>query len=162
MTIELLTGDMWERFGEPGTVMVLAANCAGVMGAGQVAPYPGRDPEGYGYYRALCASGSILIGRPRLIYGRCQVALAFPTMERPGERSRYDWIESGIRSWAISIQREFAYSAFGHTWLVPMLGCGIGGLDPERVAAILTEHLTPIEGHTFAIFGPRPGREGGR
>lgn len=89
--IEFANGDMWERYGEPDTIMVLAANCAGVMGAGQVKPYPKREPGGYATYRRFCNMqplGPIRLGSVMPIGGEYGTALIFPTMAKPGMPSK--------------------------------------------------------------------------
>lgn len=156
--IEYATGDMWERYGEPDTIMVLAANCAGVMGAGQVKPYPKRDPAGYALYRKLCRiqplGSPITMGSVLPIGGDHGKSLIFPTMAKPGWPAQEHWIIEGCKDWARLLTEHGPWKPW--TWLVPMLGCGIGGLDPERVTAILIEHLSPIPDHTFVLYGPQP------
>lgn len=160
MPIEYATGDMWERYGEPGTIMVLAANCAGVMGAGQVKPYPKREPAGYATYQKFCRMqplGPIRMGTVLPMGGENGSALIFPTMAKPGMKSSESWIIKGCQHW-VRLMTDRPWNRHW-TWLVPMLGCGIGGLDPERVTAILVEHLAPVEGQTFVLYQSLKGEK---
>ena len=38
---------------------------------------------------------------------------------------------------------------------VPQLGCGLGGLEWEKVLNLIRKYLGPIQHITFYIYGPR-------
>lgn len=127
--IELTRGDILTCDAE---ALVNAVNCVGVAGKGLALQFRHAFPEGYEAYRKACHAGIVRPGRvhvsstsrpcgPRFI-------VDFPTKRHWRDASRIEDVESGLRSLVDEVRRLGIRSI-----AVPALGCGLGGLDWQRV-----------------------------
>ena len=152
--IEFVHGDM---FATSADVRVNTVNCVGVMGAGVALAFKRRYPEMFEAYVHDCEDGLVRPGRLqvwRSLNGECVVN--FPTKRHWRDRSRYEDIESGLDA-----LRAYLSDCGPVSVTVPALGCGHGGLDWDRVSAMIQSKLDGVEAH-IRVFSPIESRRAGR
>lgn len=113
-------------------------NTVGAMGAGIAKMFSATWKNMYLEYREECRSG-ILIPGTTSIYplddseaiGSISYVVNIASQDNPGANARYEWLESGLSS-AVMQLTSLGVRSFG----IPMIGAGIGGLEPEKVLDI--------------------------
>ena len=123
-------GNMFDNLQSVPTKTV---NCKGEIGKGIALEAAQRYPLIEERYKQLCRHGLILPGRPRLIEQERQVLL-FPTKNDWRYKSRYEWIDEGLR-------RIANKSEYLNRLSLPPLGCGNGGLDWNIVRQMIHDYL---------------------
>ncbi|MDJ0277682.1 macro domain-containing protein [Sphingomonas sp. 2R-10] len=134
-------------------MLVNAVNCAGVMGAGIALAFRRRHPDMFDDYRRVCLAGRLRPGRLhvwRLPDGRRIVNL--PTKRHWRDGSRYGDIDAGLAALRTCIERFEPASV-----AVPALGCGCGGLDWQRIAAMIRATLVDLDARIL-FYQPRASR----
>lgn len=126
-------------FDSPAHVLVCPVNCEGTMGAGLALEFSKRYPGIVKQYKELCTSGMLEPGAPLLVSENGRSILLFPTKVFWRQGSRYEWIEEGLETFV----KTYGNGANGKSFAFPMLGCGLGGLDKDRVVTLFHKHLVP-------------------
>lgn len=148
--ITITEGDLLKSDAE---ALVNAVNCVGHMGKGIALQFKKAFPANYEAYRHACAVGEVKPGRmfihetgslfnPRFI-------INFPTKRHWREASRYEDIEHGLASIVEDILRLRIQSV-----AVPPLGCGLGGLDWERVHVMIERAFTRLPEVDLWLYCP--------
>lgn len=121
----------------PGmTLLVNPVNAKGVMGRGLARDFARRYPGIVEPYRLGCLSGRMGPGALRVDRVAERVAVVgLATKGDWRDPSHEDDVAAGTVLLAELIRREAAKGPVRA--LVPMLGCGLGGLDPVRVATMM-------------------------
>jgi len=134
--------------------LVNAVNCVGVMGKGIAKEFRERWPHMFKAYQAACRSGDVRIGRPFLWREGSRPILNVPTKEHWREPSRYEFVEAGLKAIRDNA-REWGLTSMA----LPALGCGLGGLEWEKVRLLIVEYLgdLPID---IEVFEPVPTSAG--
>ncbi len=142
MSVTMMAGDM---FLSPAGILVNPCNIHGVSGAGLSREFAKRFPQSTIEYKRACAQGKLRMGRPwtaPLMENGKQV-LYFPTKDSWRQPSRIEWIEQGLE---YILKNPFWFShSVTDSYAFPLLGCGLGGLDPERVKPLMTTSLSQLE-----------------
>ena len=113
-------------------------NAVGVMGSGIAPEFKKRWPDMYEEYRKLCQTDQLGGGEvfpwyhtgtsaPNCIFNMC-------TQIEPGANAKYPLIRKAFET-LVSDITEFSLSV--ETLAIPMIGCGIGGLDSAAVLEII-------------------------
>lgn len=148
--LRFTTGDMFET---PADIRVNTVNCVGVMGAGVALAFRNRLPEMFEEYKRECELGHL---RPGKLYIWKSLSgdwvINFPTKRHWREKSRYEDIELGL----IAL-RDYLVEQGKVRVTLPALGCGHGGLDWNRVAPMIQEHLQELEAEII-VFDPADSR----
>lgn len=113
-------------------------NTKGVMGAGIAKEFRDRFPENYRVYKEWCDKKLFDPGETIAYLDVDQTNVKtywvhnIASQDKPGANARYDWLESALwRSVEIVVEK-------GETSIaIPLIGCGIGGLEWSRVEDIL-------------------------
>lgn len=141
--IRFVDGDM---FSIPADILVNTVNCVGVMGAGVAAEFKKRYPEMYKDYVNRCRRKELKPGCPYLwqnpsIFGdgKDELIINFPTKDNWRDPSKYEYVEDGLVR-----MRDLLSHADGRTVVMPAVGCGHGGLNWERIKAMIMHYLTGI------------------
>lgn len=129
--------------------LVNAVNCVGVAGAGLARQFRDRWPEQVAEYTAFCRAGSM---RPGIVHeallpdGRS--ILSVPTKWHYRNAARFEDVRLGIAALASHLRDQAVPSA-----AVPALGCGLGGLPPARVLAVVETALSglPMEIYLYGF-----------
>lgn len=118
-------------------VIVNSVNCIGVMGKGIAKEFRERWPKMFEEYRKVCRDGRLWPGNPHWFYigGLFDIGpkwiLNFPSKVDWLKAARYEYIQLGFDSLTHDIAAGKANGM--KSFAFPLLGCGVGGLDPERV-----------------------------
>jgi O-acetyl-ADP-ribose deacetylase (regulator of RNase III) len=126
-------------------VIVCPVNTVGVMGGGLALAFRQRWPEVEGFYLAKLAQGKLKINQPCLLFGHPYSKpprpdiLLFPTKEDWRNPSKYSYITNGL-DYFLHVGGNIESIAF------PLLGAGLGGLDPQKVYELMIKKLAPHKG----------------
>jgi putative DNA methylase len=148
--LRFTTGDMFET---PADIRVNTVNCVGVMGAGVALAFRNRLPEMFVEYKRECELGHVRPGKLHIWKNLSgDWVINFPTKRHWREKSRYEDIELGL----VALKDYLAKQGNVRVTL-PALGCGHGGLDWNRVAPMIEEHLQGLEAEII-VFDPADSR----
>jgi len=145
MSVQYLHGDLTL---DGADIIVNPVNAIGIMGKGVALAFKNRWPEIMSEYRRSCMTGQInpgscvLFQHPDAPTTRFWAALA--TKGHWKEPSRYEWIESGLKELATR-----AHSVNAETVAIPMVGCGNGGLDWNRVRPMILTIMSEFDLHIY-------------
>lgn len=124
--------------------LVNTVNTMGVMGKGIALQFKEAYPENFRVYKKACdnkelAPGKLLLVRELDLSGE-RVIINFPTKTQWWLKSKYSYVEDGLKELARVIEEENIQSI-----AIPPLGCGNGGLKWEKVKALIEKYLTGLE-----------------
>ena len=134
-------------FDVPAQAIVNPVNLVGVAGKGLALEFKLRYPEAFEYYRAQCKSGAFQVGNILAYYipntdyyerGETELILNFPTKIHWRNESDYASIEEGLNALVKCTNSEKLYSI-----AIPPLGCGLGGLDRNKVKDMILQLYCP-------------------
>lgn len=80
-----------------------------------------------------------------------QHVVFFPTKNHWKNPSKYEYIESGMRSLANLLKKDDVSVS---SVAIPALGCGLGGLDPETVSKIIIRELSDLGEIKIYLLSP--------
>lgn len=119
--------------------IVNAVNCVGVMGKGLALQYKNRYPKMFEEYRKICLNSSFYPGCLHLYNASDYKIINFPTKNDWRNPSEYRYIEAGLETFkAVYKNWDIVSIAF------PPLGCGLGGLEQEKILAMIKEKLEDL------------------
>lgn len=120
--------------------IVNTVNCVGVMGTGLALEFQLRFPEMEKDYVERCSQKKVEVGRPYLYkeYDDPWI-LNFPTKYHWKYPSKIEWVEQGLKYFAVNYQRGGITSA-----AFPKLGCSNGGLDWSLVSPLMEKYLQDL------------------
>lgn len=133
-------------FSENSDCYVNAVNCIGIMGKGIALDFKLRFNKAYKEYKKLCEDGLLNLyegGSLHVDYhetvnnGKECYIYQFPTMYRPGEKSKLETIKNGMSDLVetLNICEEIKKIS------IPPIGCGIGRLNKIDVEKIIKEEI---------------------
>ena len=152
-------GDIF-NYQTPGVLLVNPVNTEGVSGCGLAKAFRERFPDMFKAYRAACDPNftGIRLDVGRLLF--LQVAApqdpfeemticCFPTKKEWRYPSQLSYIEQGLEKLA-----EFLTNCGGayRKVVIPMLGCGAGGLPREEVIPLFTKYLGTINDKEIIVL----------
>lgn len=152
MTIEYRRGDLFAQ--HDITAYAHGCNCRGVMGAGIAAQFRARYPLMYRTYRSACRGGLLTLGMVmpwqaadgKMIYN-------LMTQDQPGPDAR-PWAITTAAGQMIQLARLCRVRTIG----LPMIGCGIGGLNPEDLDRCLQPFATAPVRLVVVEYAPAEAR----
>ncbi|MBL0262591.1 MAG: macro domain-containing protein [Leptospiraceae bacterium] len=125
--------------------LVNTVNTVGVMGKGIALQFKNQFSNNFKLYSKACKEGKVEIGKlffteeESLIAGK-KIIINFPTKTDWRKPSEYDYIESGLRELAkLIIEKNI------HSIAIPPLGAGHGGLEWNRVKALMQKYLADLD-----------------
>ena len=148
--IELTCGNILNADTE---AVVNTVNGVGVMGKGIALHFKKAFPENFKAYEAACRHREIQPGRmfvfetghifnPRYI-------INFPTKRHWRDRSHYEDVVVGSKALVAEVRNRNIRSI-----AIPPLGCGLGGLDWEKVRVIIEEAFSAAPDVEVKLFEP--------
>lgn len=137
-------------FDAKAQTLVNTVNCVGVMGKGLAKEFRDRWPEMCRHYQVACRRGELRSGKPFLYRDLGIQILCFPTKDNWKGPSKYEFIEAGLQA-IREHYREWEITSLA----LPALGCGLGGLEWDKVKALMEKILgdLPIE---IEVYEPGP------
>ena len=157
LNIRFVDGDM---FSIPADILVNTVNCVGVMGAGVAAEFKKRYPEMYKDYVNRCRRKELKPGCPYLWQnpsmfgeGKEELIINFPTKDNWRDPSKYEYVEDGLIR-----MRDLLSHADGRTVVMPAVGCGHGGLNWERIKAMIVRYLSDVNAN-FVVTEPKNSQQ---
>ena len=136
--INIVSGNLLDS---SASALVNPVNTVGVMGKGIALQFKEAFPHNYEAYRIACKDktlniGDILVEKDfNTAYGE-KLIINFPTKQHWKQPSKYEYIESGLKSLVKYITENKIISI-----AIPPLGCGNGGLDWNIVKPMIETHL---------------------
>lgn len=120
-------------------VLFNPVNTKGVMGKGLAAQFKKRYPSHFVKYRDLCYSKKLKAGQPELVKDKTgQFIMLFPTKTHWQYKSKIEYIEKGL----IYVKDNYN---LGESIALPMLGCGLGGLEWADVKDLIYKYCPDME-----------------
>lgn len=148
--IELTQGDILKADVE---ALVNTVNCVGIMGRGIALQFRKAFPENFKAYEAACKAHQVQPGK-MFIYDLNRLynprfIINFPTKRHWKGKSRIEDIKSGLADLISVIQQQQIRSV-----AIPPLGCGLGGLNWEKVRPLIIEAFQSVPEVTVFLFEP--------
>lgn len=133
---EMITVVHGDIFNSKCQTIVNAVNCVGVMGKGLALQFKNKYPEMFEEYQKICANKSFYPGCLHLYNATDHKIINFPTKNDWRNPSEYQYIEAGLETF------KTIYKSWGITSIaIPPLGCGLGGLEQEKVLKLIEKKL---------------------
>jgi len=129
--------------------LVNAVNCQGVMGKGIALAFKESFPRNFETYKRACDNGSMKIGEVLLVEEKGKIIVNFPTKDSWRKKSTYDFISQGLESLAKAMVDKKITSIS-----IPPLGCGNGGLDWNKVEALILATFEKMDNIEVVIYPP--------
>lgn len=139
--IHYVTGNL---LAAPDEALVNTVNTVGVMGKGIALQFKDSYPYNFSMYQQACKEGSIfpgklLVTRDSNLSGDSKWIINFPTKKDWKHRSKYEYIENGLKDLVRVIDKYQIKSI-----AIPPLGCGNGGLKWSNVKEMMEMHLSAL------------------
>jgi O-acetyl-ADP-ribose deacetylase (regulator of RNase III) len=146
--LELRNGDLFRSGCE---AIVNAVNCVGVMGGGLALQFKVIFPEMDKEYQKVCREGLLKPGKMHIWKGDNFYIINFPTKDEIWNNSEYEYIEAGLVALGEEIKKLGIKSV-----ALPALGCGLGGLDWNKVFEMIQKyHDVRWNDILVAVYEPR-------
>jgi O-acetyl-ADP-ribose deacetylase (regulator of RNase III) len=133
--------------------LVNTVNTVGVMGKGIALQFKTEFPYNFEVYKAACKNkelepGKLLVVKESTKEGD-KIIINFPTKTDWFRKSKYEYIEQGLKELAKVIQKDRIKSI-----AIPPLGCGNGGLKWDKVKPLIEKHLGGIDDIDIIVYEP--------
>ena len=134
--------------------LVNTVNCVGTMGKGIALQFKKAWPDNNVAYEKACRKGQLRPGSVQVFSTGMMVnpryIINFPTKKHWREKSHYTYIEQGLDALVNEIRSRHIASV-----AVPPLGCGLGGLDWNRVKQIIEDRFSAMADVQVLVFEPK-------
>jgi O-acetyl-ADP-ribose deacetylase (regulator of RNase III) len=133
--------------------LVNTVNTVGVMGKGIALQFKEEFPYNFKVYQAACKRqelkpGKLLVVHEAKLDGE-RIIINFPTKTEWHLKSRYEYIEEGLKELArVIVDNKITSIA------IPPLGCGNGGLKWEKVKPLIERHLGSLLDVDIHVYEP--------
>jgi O-acetyl-ADP-ribose deacetylase (regulator of RNase III) len=137
----------------PSQALINTVNTMGVMGKGIALQFKEAFPENFKQYAQACKTkllqpGQLLIVKENTLHGE-RIIVNFPTKTEWFQKSKYEYIESGLQALVLELQKGEIKSI-----AIPPLGCGNGGLQWDKVKQMIEKHLSSLKDTDILIYEP--------
>jgi O-acetyl-ADP-ribose deacetylase (regulator of RNase III) len=133
--------------------LVNTVNCNGFMGKGIALQFKKAYPRNYDAYHKACQVGEVKPGSMFVVELHSMLnpkyIVNFPTKRHWRADSRYEDIESGLEALISEVLRRGIKSI-----AVPALGCGLGGLDWNKVRLMIETAFATLPDVRVLLFEP--------
>lgn len=153
------TGNLFDT---DATYIGHGVNCQGDMSGGIAKVFRERYPYNYMRYKAVCKDGTLLPGSfLPVIDGQgkdARVVVNLASQNQPGADATYSWLIASLYSVATYASDPDRMTDFGNVIAIPEIGCGIGGLEWDKVefAIETVEMLRPSVEFEVWHYGEKP------
>ena len=135
MTVRTMYGDL---LNSEAPILVNTVNCVGVMGAGIALQFRQRFPHNYAVYRRACDRKLLKPGGVLRVSDDGRTILNVATKDHWRNPSQLVWIEQILHALYTT------YAATDDMIAMPLLGCGLGGLNPETVKLLIHRFFSDV------------------
>lgn len=128
--------------------LVNPVNIKGIMGKGLALAFKTKYPAHFENYKRACQSGEMTTEKVlayQEINGPMIICLA--TKEDWRDSSKIEYVSAGLDDLAKQIKALGVRSI-----AIPKLGCGLGGLDWNKVRPLIVEKMSTIDGIDVEIY----------
>ena len=122
-------------------------NCQGVMGAGIAKAFYDKFPNNYHQYRGMCNRNLLQPGLIMPFWESGLIIVNLATQDRTGADARYDAVLDSTRNAA-----EWLMNCGVDRLAIPLIGCGIGGLEWPKVETVLLAVEVLYPGFEFEVW----------
>lgn len=148
--IRIEKGNVLEAHAE---ALVNTVNSVGFMGKGIALQFKKAYPDNFNAYQKACRAdqvnpGQMFIFETGSLLG-VKYIINFPTKKHWRGNSQYEYIEAGLRALIEDIRRLGIRSI-----AIPPLGCGLGGLDWNRVRPMIEEAFKVLPEVEVILYEP--------
>lgn len=126
-------------FCSPAEALVNTVNCEGVMGKGLAYQFKKKYPLMEKDYIKACKLNRLSPGNLHFFYENKKLIINFPTKNKWREKSKLNYIESGLRN----LKKELVLRNIKSV-AIPPLGSGNGGLNWNEVKHLIVRELDEI------------------
>ena len=127
-------------FNSDADALVNPVNTVGVMGAGLARAFREKYPKNYKVYKKACDDKTLKIGECLGFFEEGKWIINFPTKIHWNNPSKLEYITSGLFDLI-----EMCDWLEINSVAVPMLGCGLGGLNKEEVKPLIIKAFKGAE-----------------
>lgn len=120
--------------------LVNPVNCIGVMGKGLALEFKNKYPLNFEIYKKACDNASFNIGNLLIVPVDNKFIVNFPTKKHWRNKSDLEFIKIGLEELKVAI-KDFNIKSIA----LPKLGCGLGGLDWNKVFDLIKDFHNSIE-----------------
>jgi appr-1-p processing enzyme family protein len=128
--------------------LVNPVNIKGIMGKGLALAFKTKYPAHFENYKRACQNGEMTTDKVlayQEINGPMIICLA--TKDDWRDSSKIEYVSAGLDDLAKQIE------TFGiRSIAIPKLGCGLGGLDWNKVRPLIVEKMSAIDGISVEIY----------
>lgn len=130
-------------------------NTIGIMGKGLALEFKLKYPKMFAKYREICERNRLKVGMVMMLDEPNEPNIyLFPTKTDWRLPSSMGYIESGL----IALASLLDDTHLPYSIAVPLLGCGLGGLDESEVIKLIYKHLGSLP-HTIYLSTYKPGKQ---
>lgn len=133
--------------------LVNTVNCVGFMGKGVALQFKKAYPENFHAYQRACRNREVKPGRMFIFDCGSMLGVRyiinFPTKRHWKGKSRYQDIEAGLAALVQDVRRLRIRSI-----AIPPLGCGLGGLDWNRVRPMIERAFAALPEVEVLLYEP--------
>ncbi len=122
-------------------------NCKGQMGAGIAVAFKEKFPKNYELYRNACGNGLLKPGEAMINKEADLFICNLSTQDNPGRDATYERVMYATVDAALQLEKHGV-----HVLALPLIGCGIGGLEWEGVEIILKAVEIIVSGFEFEVW----------
>ncbi len=134
--------------------LVNTVNCVGAMGKGIALQFKKAWPENNKAYEKTCKQKELEPGNmlvfPTGLFTNPRYIINFPTKKHWRGKSHYEYIETGLKALINEVRTNRI-----HSIAIPPLGCGLGGLEWNRVKSMIEESFSSLPDIQVLVFEPR-------
>jgi O-acetyl-ADP-ribose deacetylase (regulator of RNase III) len=123
-------------------------NTKGVMGAGIAVAFKEKFPKNYQAYHNACVTGLFLPGET-FVFKEGDLFIAnIASQNQPGANAKYDLLLHAAVDAALQLTDLYGINRLA----IPLIGCGIGGLEWDGVEVILKGVELIVPGFEFEVW----------
>lgn len=128
--------------------IVNPVNTKGAMGKGLALAFKNKYPAHFANYQRACKSGEMTIGKVLAYQEKDNhIIVCLATKEDWRDNSKIEYISAGLDSLVNKIEALDIKSI-----AIPKLGCGLGGLDWNKVRPLIVEKMSSLDGISVEIY----------
>ncbi len=140
--IHYVTGNLLAASDE---ALVNTVNTVGIMGKGIALQFKDTYPNNFQVYQQACKDGTIIPGKllvtkEATLSSEPKWIINFPTKKDWKHRSKYEYIEEGLKD-LVRVISQYRIKSIA----IPPLGCGNGGLDWSQEKTLMEKYLGTLE-----------------